>query len=1100
MLSNNLAEEQGFCGYITDEKKRSCALANIIALKSAFEFFKSCGLNPGVEYAAHRIKKVFEDIDISDLYIGDLRLDVRLGMMKGEYLVPCSHYELNITPDLYMFVDYDKETGKTEVAGFIEPDKIDKSVHDDYYYFISKTSIVSIDTLETLFDSLPVKAKAGLPLNCKKKSILYLDNQLLDVKEFYQDLMNYEKARKMLMEYADAEIILCDANLSFEKSIDAAPVKAETITSEELELGFADGLAEPAVTDVDVLDSFIAGEDSDLKDTLPQNPTETEKNVLDELSDMEIVEESPAEPEKPFNEEGIALDLSEENFEEPATAEPEVQPADFYTVDLPGDMEENIAPVENVEENEVLELDLPSGESVTEVSLEEEKIAEPEQELTSDEEVLDLSPVDETETPAAGIEPEDDIALSEPTPEDSIEEPAIALEDEAAEDVSLQEEEILETPETLMPAADLPADEIEEPVMELEDEVAEDVSLQEEEILETPETLTPAADLPADDVEDLPLEEEISLQDSLDAAPVVEELEVPSDIDDLQEQSLPEEDIDMQTEELSAPESELMPEEEELTLEEEPVETTVEEPELSLNEQDAETLEPVVETEIGLEEENLPDLENESDFALENSNEDAEELTLETQELAFETGDLSMDTQEPVYLEEDDTSATLELSDDIESPLDNEAADTILSEETPVLEDNEPGFSSEELPEIGLEEHSEELVLDEPEELEETADTHGVNEAQNAGLSFSEFAEDIQNIDNKADKEESGVEAEKDYDPNYVPDFASGEFRLADDGTSFNTPATEKVVQSAQELDNELEKELETAADEPAGIDIQAAMEGFVNTMAPDEAIALVQPSEEPAGTGDEELAAISTDEEIVQEDVPPAESQEEPDTKEEINELYTDDTEEPVIEQSYKKKKKSSAGLLGGIFVLIVALGVFGFMNKDVILSKIQGGEQTESLPNELATKPVETQPAPQPKKDELETEAEAMLDDIEEPVQLLDTSVSVSSMTVDCDVPSYMVNTHSRRYLIKLAKRMQLQLRNALLIASEQPLANKIVIDLSVDKDVLKYEKISSSSGSKKVDEITAATTGSVLKSTQPYAGTFGKNKGIIRLIVKF
>ena len=1061
MLSNNLAEEQGFCGYIADEKKRSCALANIIALKSAFEFFKNCGLNPGVEYAAHRIKKVFEDIDISDLYIGDLRLDVRLGMMSGEYLVPCSHYELNITPDLYMFVDYDKETGKIEVAGFIEPDKIDKSVHDDYYYFISKNSIVSIDTLETLFDSLSVKAKVGLPLNCKKKCILYLDNQLLDVKEFYQDLMNYEKARKMLMEYADAEIILCDAHLCFEESIDAVPFKTESmITSEALELGFADGLAEPVVKGVDVLDSFVLGEDVVIKDTLQQNLPEAEKNVPDKLSDMEIVEETPAEPEKPFNEEGIVLDLSEENFEGPAPAEQEIQPVDFYAVDLPGDMEEKIVPVKHDEEDEVLELDLPSGESVTEVSLEEEKVAESEQELTSDEEVLDLSPVNEPETAAAGIEPEDDAALNGPDSEDEVEEPAMAL----------------------------------------TDEVTEYISLQEGEILETPETLTLAPDLPVDEVEDIPLEEEISLQDSLDAAPVVEELEVPSDIDDLQEQSLPEEDADMHTEKLFASESELIPEEEELTLEEEPVETTVEEPELSLNEQDAETLEPVVETEIGLEEENLPDLENESDFALENSNEDAEELTLETQELAFETGDLSMDTQEPVYLEEDDTSATLELSDDIESPLDNEAADTILSEETPVLEDNEPGFSSEELPEIGLEEHSEELVLDEPEELEETADTHGVNEAQNAGLSFSEFAEDIQNIDNKADKEESGVEAEKDYDPNYVPDFASGEFRLADDGTSFNTPATEKVVQSAQELDNELEKELETAADEPAGIDIQAAMEGFVNTMAPDEAIAPVQPSEEPAGTGDEELAAISTDEEIVQEDVPPAESQEEPDTKEEINELYTDDTEEPVIEQSYKKKKKSSAGLLGGIFVLIVALGVFGFMNKDVILSKIQGGEQAESLPNELASKPVESHPAPQPKKDELETEAEAMLDDIEEPVQLLDTSVSVSSMTVDCDVPSYMVNTHSRRYLIKLAKRMQLQLRNALLIASEQPLANKMVIDLSVDKDVLKYEKISSSSGSKKVDEITAEMTGAVLKSTQPYAGTFGKNKGIIRLIVKF
>ena len=89
----------------------------------------------------------------------------------------------------------------------------------------------------------------------------------------------------------------------------------------------------------------------------------------------------------------------------------------------------------------------------------------------------------------------------------------------------------------------------------------------------------------------------------------------------------------------------------------------------------------------------------------------------------------------------------------------------------------------------------------------------------------------------------------------------------------------------------------------------------------------------------------------------------------------------------------------------------------------------------------PVEAPVAPPIKvqKKKVQTEAQEMLNDIEEPVQLLDSSVSVSALTVDCDVPSVMVNNHSRRYLIKLAKRMQLQLRNALLIAGEQPLANK-------------------------------------------------------------
>ncbi len=391
-----------------------------------------------------------------------------------------------------------------------------------------------------------------------------------------------------------------------------------------------------------------------------------------------------------------------------------------------------------------------------------------------------------------------------------------------------------------------------------------------------------------------------------------------------------------------------------------------------------------------------------------------------------------------------------------------------------------------------------------------------VNADEDLGLSFSDFADEMENADKKS-KIDAETEEEKTYDPDYIPDFALGEFKLAtDDDTVSSTDIPSSAI--AQELDIELENELkeveaivesDDTKSQVSSLDIQAAMEGFVNTMEPDDTIHAVQQTF-TGENADEQLAEASLAQdfsEVEQElqDNIEEDSEDDVDKEAEINEdideLYTDNVMEPAFEHSasYKKKKKSPAGLVGGMFVLIVALGVLGFINKETILSKLPGAATVESVPNELAA-PVENTVAQQPKKDVLETEAEAMLNDIEEPVQLLDTSVSISAMTVDCDVPAYMINTHSRRYLVKLAKRMQLQLKNALLIAGEQPLANKIVVDLSVDKDVLKYEKISSSSGSKKVDEIVSSTTQVVLKDTQPYAGTFGQNQGIIKLIVKF
>ena len=229
------------------------------------------------------------------------------------------------------------------------------------------------------------------------------------------------------------------------------------------------------------------------------------------------------------------------------------------------------------------------------------------------------------------------------------------------------------------------------------------------------------------------------------------------------------------------------------------------------------------------------------------------------------------------------------------------------------------------------------------------------------------------------------------------------------------------------------------------------------------------------------------------------------------IDSLYEEDV--PVEEEAHKsiphKKATQKSNGLSFIIVLlsIIAISAAAWFNKDIIMDKLGGFSQssTDSVPNELAT-PVEAKNTQQVKeqkhkvKTQKKTEAEELLNDVEEPVQLIDTSVSVSQLSIDCDVPSVLVTTYSKRYLIKLAKRTQLQLRNALLLANGQPLANKIVIDLSVNNDIVKFEKISSSSGSKKVDAITKATIEEILKDTQPHIGTFGKIGGNVRLIVKF
>ena len=1187
MLLNDLVQEQEFCGYIADEKKRCRALANIIALKSAIAFFKDCGLNPSVGNAAHRIKKVFEDIDISDLYIGELRLDVRLGMMRGEYLIPRNHYELGITPDLYMFVDYDKNSGKTEISGFIEPDNVDKTNCDDYYYFIPKTSVAPVDTLEPLFDSLALKAKNGLPLNCKKKCILYLDNQLLDTKEFYQDLMNYEKARRMLLEYVEAEGLLKSCSLSLpDKSNELLELASEDgkkslVTSDELDLGFADGLAEYASNDVVSLDSFIAGDDtiendaalelsqsdkvpseedinqtsgkekvmdgplfnsdndipvSDVNtgvgavnilqeksanepDLLSGQKSEDEKKYDEEaISELEIVEETLQAPEKSFGEDDISLDIAAgEESELSKTDNSEVETMDLYSIDLPDSESAGTDLTEpKKEENNLLDfVDLPLDREDGQNILTD----------ASDEAVLDLSPVVGVEKieEVTNMVHTENVAGELPSAADIYSEGTTIIGEDLPEQEVISEENVSDENTLLQDTdTDLAVEELSEndEVDALEEEAVEEL-VEADTSLEEPEhdfeTSLPETD------DNIPVEE-LSENDEVDALEeeAVEELvEADTSLEEPEhdfEMSLPETGDDLAVEELS--------ENDEVdALEEEAVEELVEtDTSVEVNGFNSVSEEPA----LSFAADAVPDVDklytdNDAGSFPQKQSEINNDFELK---FADEASNSDTHADMPLIEEIKNTEADFKLSDDIEPvELNNVQLNDVEEPMSEISEDLE--LSIEETSEDMLDDieavvpvgTDEELSLDVTEtggnDFSLTNDSTDVDgnllpedaDGSTSGLSFSEFASDIESINKKV--EAADTDEDKEYDPDYVPDFAAGEFKLEGEDNSNEEVLSKADDTTVEELDNELEKELgavDTAVSEPAGIDIQAAMEGFVNSMAPDESIATVPITPNNTAESNDDIAdALDPDtvpeEERVEQQLTngAGEVQEQ---NEEIDELYTDEASEPEFEHSvpYKKKKKSPVGLLGGIFVLLIALGAVGFVNKDLILSKIQGSAPVESVPSELAATPVEKAVVQQPKKDELETEAEAMLDDIEEPVQLLDTSVSISAMTVDCDVPSYMVNTHSRRYLVKLAKRMQLQLKNALLIAGEQPLANKIVIDLSVDKDVLKYEKISSSSGSKKVDEIAASTTQLVLKNTQPYAGTFGKNQGVVKLVVKF
>jgi len=102
----------------------------------------------------------------------------------------------------------------------------------------------------------------------------------------------------------------------------------------------------------------------------------------------------------------------------------------------------------------------------------------------------------------------------------------------------------------------------------------------------------------------------------------------------------------------------------------------------------------------------------------------------------------------------------------------------------------------------------------------------------------------------------------------------------------------------------------------------------------------------------------------------------------------------------------------------------------------------------------------------------------------QNLGASIAISNLNINWDVPvGYTTNTTAQRYLIKIGKIIQLNLKAELLLLNKSPISNKISLELEFNKDTNKFKvnNIISSSGEKAIDNLVVNTVNNVLLMEQ-------------------
>ncbi len=193
---------KSICNLIDDNDTRKRSVANVLAANLAGKYFTEVEVD--TESGIYNVAKILENIDISDVYIRDSYIDVRLYFEPSELCVPKSHFDLGILPVAYMFIKLDSELSGGLVTGFIQPSAIDTSIETQGYYKVNEDDLTSFYDIEPL---LIPNYSEETPDLFESTVFDFLDGRLANVKDFYKSLISSRYCREILLKSANVQDI-----------------------------------------------------------------------------------------------------------------------------------------------------------------------------------------------------------------------------------------------------------------------------------------------------------------------------------------------------------------------------------------------------------------------------------------------------------------------------------------------------------------------------------------------------------------------------------------------------------------------------------------------------------------------------------------------------------------------------------------------------------------------------------------------------------------------------------------------------------------------------------------------------------------------------
>ena len=256
---------------------KSRAYTNAIGAEVLLKYLEENHISSEPTYNMHSIRKILEEFDISDVMLSNIHIDTRIVYNEDEIFIPKSHFEYNITPDIYVVFKISKDYSKIKFLGFFEPKMINKNNSNENYYFIEKEKLSSPSDLKSFIE----KFKGNTQKEYSEEEMNNAEFLIVSM----ADNNIEEKDKTELLTYLKESARLRDYFIEFE-NYEMLAYQATSLLGDEDE---EDAPAEDAtVTEENIAEENILTEE----ETPVEESTELAEPVIEESAAEELIEES----------------------------------------------------------------------------------------------------------------------------------------------------------------------------------------------------------------------------------------------------------------------------------------------------------------------------------------------------------------------------------------------------------------------------------------------------------------------------------------------------------------------------------------------------------------------------------------------------------------------------------------------------------------------------------------------------------------------------------------------------------------------------------------------------------------------------------------